>query len=415
MTDGSNSILAAAEYYITNFFNQHIAAEYVYHDLQHTLQVVESTEAIAKGMDLSETEKEMLELAAWFHDTGYVDGPEGHEERSCKIARQFLLKHQYPESGINNIEACIRATKVPQRPKTLLEEILCDADLSHLGNRNYWDRCGRVRQELLITRSLVMSEQEWVEFELDFMTGHQYHTEVAHELFDKNKQKHVRQLQKQQLRLNPEALDSVDDLVKRDKKQKKKKREKLVQQAFSGTEIELKQLSLGRGVETMFRNTYRTHINLSAIADNKANIMLSVNAVILSIVVSVLVPKWADNTGLIFPSMVLLLVCMLTVIFATLSTRPKVTEGVFTREDIEHKQSNLLFFGNFYKMKLDDFQWGMTEMIKDSDFLYSSMTRDLYYLGVVLAKKYRYLRICYNVFMYGMIAVVLAFALAFAL
>ena len=415
MTDGSNSILAAAEYYITNFFNQHIAAEYVYHDLQHTLQVVESTEAIAKGMDLSETEKEMLELAAWFHDTGYVDGPEGHEERSCKIARQFLLKHQYPESGINNIEACIRATKVPQQPKTLLEEILCDADLSHLGNRNYWDRCGRVRQELLITRSLVMSEQEWVEFELDFMTGHQYHTEVAHELFDKNKQKHVRQLQKQQLRLNPEALDSVDDLVKRDKKQKKKKREKLVQQAFSGTEIELKQLSLGRGVETMFRNTYRTHINLSAIADNKANIMLSVNAVILSIVVSVLVPKWADNTGLIFPSMVLLLVCMLTVIFATLSTRPKVTEGVFTREDIEHKQSNLLFFGNFYKMKLDDFQWGMTEMIKDSDFLYSSMTRDLYYLGVVLAKKYRYLRICYNVFMYGMIAVVLAFALAFAL
>ena len=111
---------------------------------------------------------------------------------------------------------------------------------------------------------------------------------------------------------------------------------------------------------------------------------------------------------------VLLMVCLTALVFAILSTRPKITEGTFTREDIEQKQSNLLFFGNFYKMELKDFHWGMTEMIKDSDFLYSSMTRDLYYLGIVLAKKYRFLRLCYTVFMYGLIISVLFFGISYA-
>ena len=165
----------------------------------------------------------------------------------------------------------------------------------------------------------------------------------------------------------------------------------------------------------MYRTTYRTHVNLSSIADNKANIMLSINAIVISITLSSLVPRFGSTPHLIAPTILLLAVCLMAMIFATLSTRPKITEGKFTREDIEQKRSNLLFFGNFYNMSLDDFHWGMMEMIKDSDFLYSSMTRDLYFLGIVLAKKYRYLRICYGIFMYGLIASVAAFALVYFL
>ena len=101
--------------------------------------------------------------------------------------------------------------------------------------------------------------------------------------------------------------------------------------------------------------------------------------------------------------------------FATLSTRPKVTEGKVTKEDIKQRKANLLFFGNFYNMALEDFQWGVNEMLKDPDFLYSTMSRDLYFLGIVFAKKYKYLSICYNLFMYGLITSVLAFGIAFAL
>jgi hypothetical protein len=101
-----------------------------------------------------------------------------------------------------------------------------------------------------------------------------------------------------------------------------------------------------------------------------------------------------------------------TIIFAVLATRPNVTKGTFTREDIQQKKANLLFFGNFHRMNLGDYEWGMKELMRDREFLYSSMIRDIYFLGVVLGKKYRLLRISYNIFMYGFVVAVLSFAIA---
>ena len=96
------------------------------------------------------------------------------------------------------------------------------------------------------------------------------------------------------------------------------------------------------------------------------------------------------------------------------SLRSQLREGRVTVEAIKQRKANLLFFGNFYNMSLDEFQWGVNEMLKDPEFLYSSMSRDLYFLGIVLAKKYQYLSICYNIFMYGLIFSVAAFAISFA-
>ena len=417
--DFNNQILNDTQEHIREFFDKKIAAEYVYHDLTHTLNVVEETREIGSKSNISKKEMELLEIAAWFHDTGYDEGAENHEQRSSQYAIDFLAAYNYSPEDIATITQLIMATQMPHNPQNLLEQIISDADMSHLGKKIYWDRCGRVRQELLMTKSVVMSEQEWVDFELDFMINHQYSTPVANELFNKQKLKHIKQLRKQKLRLNPTEITSVDDLARRDKtkkrKKKKKKRKKIPANLVISKDAELKELNLGRGVETMFRTTYRTHVNLSSIADNKANIMLSINAIIISIVLPQLVPNFDETPKLILPTVILLIVCLASMVYATLSTRPKITEGKFTREDIEKKRSNLLFFGNFYSMKMEDYHWGMMEMIKDSDFLYSSMTRDLYWLGIVLAKKYRYLSQCYQVFMYGMIIAVMAFAVVFIL
>ena len=406
MTTTTN-ILQSVETYIEEYFKEKISADFVYHDVLHTKYVVEAASRIAEGYELTDKEKEIIQFAAWFHDTGYDQGADGHEQRSCDITTNYLTALNYPAEDLKKVINCIMATKWPQQPRTLLEEIVCDADLSHLGNEWYWDRCGKVRQEMLLTNGTVLSEQEWVDLELQFITNHHYHTEVAREFFDKEKEKHIKQLLKQKLRLNPIA--GTGNKPGRGKKKKKKKNQALSKDSA----LELKQLNLGRGVETMFRTTYRTHVNLSSIADNKANIMLSINAIIISIVVANLVPRFDELPKLILPTILLLAVCLVALVYAILATRPKVTEGKFSREDIENKRANLLFFGNFYDMDIEDFHWGMTEMIKDSDFLYSSMTRDLYYLGIVLAKKYRYLAICYSVFMYGLILSVIVFALAF--
>jgi hypothetical protein len=169
----------------------------------------------------------------------------------------------------------------------------------------------------------------------------------------------------------------------------------------------------------MYRTTYRTHTNLSAMADSKANIMLSVNAVVISILVSNLFPRLQESDkvdiNLLIPVILLTCTCLGSMVFATLATRPKITEGKVTRDAIKQRKANLLFFGNFHSMPLEDFQWGVNEMLSDPEFLYSSMSRDLYFLGIVLAKKYQYLSICYNIFMYGLITSVLAFGVLLAI
>jgi len=169
-----------------------------------------------------------------------------------------------------------------------------------------------------------------------------------------------------------------------------------------------------RGRETMFRTTSKNHLQLSAMADNKANIMISINAIILSIVVSVLIRKFEESPFLIVPTLVLTLVCLLTIVFAILATRPNVSRGTFSKYDIINKKTNLLFFGNFHSVSLDDYEWGMKEMLKDGDYLYSSLIRDIYFLGVVLGRKYKLLRICYTLFMYGFVIAVLSFIIAIA-
>ncbi|MCP5108544.1 MAG: HD family phosphohydrolase, partial [bacterium] len=167
------------------------------------------------------------------------------------------------------------------------------------------------------------------------------------------------------------------------------------------------------GIETMFRTSLRNHIQLSQIADNKANIMLTINGGILAFSLGSLFPRFEKLSLLVLPTCILVAVCVTALIFAVISTIPKVTRGEYTREEIQDKRANLLFFGNFYKMSLQDFEWGINEVIKDRDYLYSSMIRDFYSLGKVLSVKYKYLRVSYMIFMIGMIISVLAFTAAF--
>ncbi|GAB4241242.1 MAG: hypothetical protein Tsb0034_18150 [Ekhidna sp.] len=173
-----------------------------------------------------------------------------------------------------------------------------------------------------------------------------------------------------------------------------------------------KELKPTRGIETMFRTTSKNHMELSAIADNKANIMISINSIILSVLVSVLIRKLEEYPHMTIPAVLLTLVCLTTIVFAVLATRPNVSKGKFERLDIVNKETNLLFFGNFHRMSLKDYQWGMKEMLQDADYLYGSMIKDIYFLGAVLGKKYRLLRISYTVFMFGFVLSILGFIIA---
>ena len=118
------------------------------------------------------------------------------------------------------------------------------------------------------------------------------------------------------------------------------------------------------------------------------------------------------NPHLLIPTYMILAINVITIVFSILALRPNITTGKFTRKDIEDKNTNLLFFGNFHDMERDDYKWGMTQLMSNSEYLYSSLIDDIYFLGKVLGKKYRFLRISYNIFMYGIIIAVLAYVIA---
>ena len=173
-------------------------------------------------------------------------------------------------------------------------------------------------------------------------------------------------------------------------------------------------LGTSRGIETMFRTSYRVHMDLSSLADTKANIMISINGLIISIILAAVGPNIARAALLLLPASVLLLGCSVALVFAVLAARPRINARPLTLEMLEETDANILFFGNYVNMPEDDFVEGMKGLMKDTDRLYVNMVRDLYGLGRVLQKKFQLLRISYNVFMVALILSVVLFGYVFA-
>lgn len=206
------------------------------------------------------------------------------------------------------------------------------------------------------------------------------------------------------------AVDQMELLQRRYSKERKKRKkaEKKAKTPKSGGS-----LGTSRGIETMFRTSYRTHVDLSHLADNKANIMISINGIIISILLASISPKIDANPWLLLPTSILLIGCMVSMIYAILAARPRVSSHTISLEDVYEDRANILFFGNFVTLEQDDFVEGMKSLMNDTDQLYVNMTRDIYSLGQVLATKFRLLRIAYNVFMFGLVIGVASFIAVF--
>ena len=372
------------ESWMREMFANRQMPEVCYHNLDHTLLIVEKVNEIGKYYKLPEQDLEDLFYAGWLHDVGYWDGiAEGHEKQGADLAQSCLTELGLPEERIQRIQSAILATKVPQKPKDLFESIICDSDLYHLSSNLFYEQTLLLKKEKESALGKEIPLVEWLNGTKSFMASHHYHSEYALKFFQPGKEKN-------KLILEEKIEEAAFLAKKKDKKKAKSKKS-------------------DRGVETMFRVTAKNHLELSSIADNKANIMISVNSIVISIVVTVLLRKLEEFPNFTIPAILLISTCLGAMVFAILATRPKVTHGSVSPESIDKKESNLLYFGNFYEMNLKDYTKGMHAMIDDSDFLYDSMIRDIYFLGKVLAVKYKLLRKSYNIFMFGFVISIISF------
>ncbi len=395
-------LIEQVKQYVVHFFKAKEEQKFAYHNLSHTGSVVSNAAKIASHYQLGERDVFIITAAAWFHDIGYfTGGPADHEIRGADMAAGYLKEIGIDDETIWAVQQCIVATRMPQSPKNLNEQIICDADLYHFGTDHFAERNKLMRKEVEWRLGKKIAKNDWRKNSVLFMEAHQYQTDYGKRLLQDKKN------------LNLKALKG-----KNDSKEEKKTEPPVIAMPFenlpSETANSKKQKSdrPERGIETMFRISSNNHQRLSDMADNKAHIMITTTSIIISVLLSLLLRKLEDNPQLIIPTMLLLTVCVVTMVFSILATRPSLPPGTFTQQDLDTRKVNLLFFGNFYKMSFEEYDAGMKQMMNDRDFLYGSLTKDVYSQGKVLGKKYGLLRKGYSVFMYGIIASVIAFFIA---
>lgn len=398
------SVSGKVETYVRQYFNPgQDSLALPYHNLAHTERVVAAAQQIANHYQLGEQDFFIVNTAAWFHDTGYYigDGTD-HELKGAALAADYLRTSGVDETTIGSIRGCILATRLPQHPESLNEKIVCDADLFHLGTDEFPAIDKLMRKEYAKKGHEKPGKDEWRLKSIQFLEAHHYHTDYCQLLLNGKKMENIQRL-KNKLKNNEENNSATE--------------------AGPSTAVNTKGAGLPavpvkkadrpiRGIETMFRVASTNHQRLSDMADSKANIMISVNSIIISVVLSLLVRRLETAQHLIAPTLILLIGTVVAIIFSILATRPKIPNGYFSQEQLASRKVNLLFFGNFYKMDFDHYYEGMQEVMKDGEFLYASLIRDIHSQGIVLGNKYKLLRISYTVFMFTLIVSIIAFAVA---
>ena len=391
--DKITPVLEAARVYVRECFDTGLTTDHLYHNQEHTRRVCEAVVELGRTTGLIDDQLELLELAALFHDLGFTESYEGHEAVSRQLADQFLSEHGFPEDRKQEVLNLIEVTYPPKVPQTELEKIMCDADLSNLGSTDYFEYLEALRYEWKVFLNQEYTDEAWYKLNYKFVKNHRFYTDSAIQAYDGQWTKNRKQLKK--------LRDEFRSPVLVNEKQAKPKNQAPQQGSISDS----------KSAQTMFKTSLRNHLDLSALADNKANIMLSVNALIVTIVMPLAGSFVNEHPELLYPLLVLLLTCLSSMVFATLATRPIKMAGETSKKSIKNGTSNLFFFGNFYKMNYSAYETGMMEIVADNNKLDNSIMRDLYFLGKSLGRKYHLLRICYTIFMIGIISTVLIYGI----
>lgn len=187
----TQSLLADVARYVTDILINQLPDELYFHNLEHTKGVVNAVRDIGVSCGLKECDLNIVQIAAWFHDTGYKDSYMGHEDDSITLCFDYLVQHGLDESAIIKIVSCIAATKYPQKPQDLLQRILCDADMCHLSKQDYSCYSSRLRREWEAHLDLHYTDEEWLTKNIEFLTDHTYFTAYGNVFYGPGKLKNL--------------------------------------------------------------------------------------------------------------------------------------------------------------------------------------------------------------------------------
>jgi hypothetical protein len=388
------SIVRDARVYILKRYNALHSTQLTYHNYQRTNALAVLVKEIGERATQQKGIIDIAQLGALFLFSGYLHAGEPEVTHSIQECQQFLRSKSTTDSAIAQVTTAMQTVLQQQTPKTAEAQILHDAVYALHYGPAFFDHNPYWQLEAGNRAGSPIPLYEWLDQQCQALQKVRFYTHYAKITYEDTiatNRLQLEELLEKASRKLPEDWEDDPDLLRK----------------YQG----LERKTPIRATQTFFRANYRNHINLSAIADNKANIMISVNTILISVLITFLSYKNIGETQpmILLPVIIFLVTGLASLTFAILSARPKVT---MLNKNVKNKttiQRNIIFFGNFVHMPLEDFESAMDAMLRDGELLYGNMTRDLYYLGKVLEKKYRYLSISYNIFMVGFVATVAIF------
>ncbi|MBK6481023.1 MAG: HD domain-containing protein [Saprospiraceae bacterium] len=318
-----SEIIPLAKSYVQQLLTQ-LPESHYYHDWKHTQEVYDEASHLGVMAKLSEDQMEHLQLAALFHDTGFVKSYEDHETNSKAIAAEYLQSIDYPPDQIRMIQEVIEATRMPQKPTDKVGALLQDADLASLGSTTWETRSDLLRKELFAVLQKEYTDAEWVRYNMDFFKQTVYQTMEGKSKYDAIKDRNRDELKEKNKSLKKEQIKSL--------------------------------ISGNRTADMLFKTALRNHISLTQIADNKANIMLTLNALILTFALPILFKSSSSSDytiySMIITGVVLGVACVISMIYAALATQPGKFKGKFNLDDIQAGKGSLFFSAIFIIVRL---------------------------------------------------------------
>lgn len=382
MTEDTDILLGEVEVYVRRLLQEALPAAYLFNNLDRTLERVDQGRRFAGALALSEEDAEVLLLALWFRGTGFTRGNDEPYAASAAIAKEWLSERQAAPGTIERVTTLIRRSAPGEQPQNRLDKVMHDIVWSFLGQKRFFGLSNLLRLERESLQNKTFPATEWQEQMRDLLVNSSYYTEYGRSEFLNRK---VKNIAKQRKRLVKAQQNRIRKQTGKD---------------------------FGRGVDTVYRVAFRNHINLSRIADGKANMIITINTAVLSagITIGALTmtsSSWLEdltrNWPLLLPVVLLMISSLAAVVFAVLSAIPKVSSKAFSEEELDQHQVSMLYFGNFLQLEEPTFVRYLRELKRDQEILYDDLSRDLYTLGVVLQKKYSLLTIAYRIFVVGLV------------
>lgn len=395
----AEGIYLEAQEQVFDLFKKKSNPRLVYHNYELTTKLLDLLHEISQETQATEQAQELSKLAGLFVYTGFLFNYQNATAESVQQAERFLLDRKYSKAKTEKVKDLIRMIGTNKMPVTEEQELFNDAlNTLHFGERFSGKRSLLQLEEELVQQKVLPKEQ-WASLQLQNLLGAKFYTSYGKMKYEPIIAQNIYSLKRQ--------LDKLG------------KKGAVVLNAPTQPNI-FQDLEAGipnRAIQTYFRTNYRNHINLSAIADNKANIMISVNAILLSVLVSLLTYKNITETNpmVLMAVIIFFITGLASLVYAVLSARPKVTTINKNVKDVHELKKNLVFFGNYVHLNLEEYEEAVDAMFRDGELIYGNMTRDIYFLGKVLDKKYRYLTNSYNIFMVGFVATAITFIVALLL